>query len=167
MALDATVGGEHANSYGTVAEADAYFQDRAYSSTWQNATNKPNLLVTATSLLDWYMDWLGVRATTTQALDWPRSEVMVEGVTLPSDILPTALVTATYELALTTATSDLTENWDLAGIKKTKVGTLEVEVDGSSYNPVPKPLPDRIYKILKELITNTGSGIQIVHLMRA
>lgn len=53
MALDATVGGASANSYGTVAEADAYFADRLFTSGWDalSAGDKAALLIWATRII--------------------------------------------------------------------------------------------------------------------
>lgn len=54
MALDATVGGASANSYVTVAEADAYFADRPFSETWSglSAGEKEASLITATRTIE-------------------------------------------------------------------------------------------------------------------
>lgn len=54
MALDATVGGPNANSYLTVAEADAYFATRLFSSLWTAAVTatKEAALIQATRMLD-------------------------------------------------------------------------------------------------------------------
>lgn len=83
MALDATAGGENANSYVTVAEADAYFAMRLNSATFDDSEVKEEALLHACLLLERY-DYIGIPVTDTfeedgyndappyQALKWPR-----------------------------------------------------------------------------------------------
>ena len=70
----ATAGSSSANSYLTVAAADGLADDRLGTLAWATATtdNKGRALITATRYLD-QLEWLGSRASTTQALAWPRS----------------------------------------------------------------------------------------------
>jgi hypothetical protein len=172
MALDATPGGENSNSYVTISEADIYFRDRLHSSSWNDLdyNSKASSLITSTSMLDWYMKWEGNRTTTIQSLDWPRTDVTGEDfLDLPDDEIPKAVKTATFELALSIIDSDRTNDWDLQGLSKMKVGDLEMVASYSqSDNPKPSVIPDKVYKILKDLITQTsGNGIATVHLFRA
>lgn len=53
MALDATVGGASANSYGTVAEADTYFGERLFTTTWDglSSADKESALIWATRII--------------------------------------------------------------------------------------------------------------------
>jgi hypothetical protein len=83
MALDATAGGESANSYVTVAEADAYFAMRLNSATFDDSDVKEEALMNACLLLEQF-DYIGIPVTDTpeedgymsappfQALKWPR-----------------------------------------------------------------------------------------------
>lgn len=79
IAIDATVGGANANSYLTLAAAqaiiDGFVQD-ADVTAWASATTdqKNRALFTATQRLD-RERFLGARATDTQALQWPRTGV--------------------------------------------------------------------------------------------
>lgn len=79
VTIDATVGGANANSYLTLAEAqaiiDGFVQD-ADVTAWASATTdqKNRALFTAAQRLD-RERYLGARATDTQALQWPRSGV--------------------------------------------------------------------------------------------
>jgi hypothetical protein len=72
-----TIGSPSANSYVTEAEADMYFDDRLNASTWVSATStdKTRALLTAAKRLEQF-NWLGARATSTQALAWPRIGVV-------------------------------------------------------------------------------------------
>jgi hypothetical protein len=79
IAIDATVGGANANSYLTLAAAqaiiDGFVQD-ADVTAWASATTdqKNRALFTATQRLD-RERFRGARATDTQALQWPRTGV--------------------------------------------------------------------------------------------
>jgi hypothetical protein len=79
IAIDATVGGASANSYLTLADAQAIidgFVEDADATAWASATTdqKNRALFTATQRLD-RERYLGARATDTQALQWPRTGV--------------------------------------------------------------------------------------------
>src|SRR5690242_1830582 len=73
MALDATVGGASSNSFGTLTEANTFFADRLYTSTWDAAAdaNKNKALITACFEIC-QLRFFGEKATSTQALPWPR-----------------------------------------------------------------------------------------------
>jgi hypothetical protein len=79
IVLDATVGGAAANTYVTLAEAqaiiDGFVQD-ADVQHWNsgNTDSRNRALFTATQRLD-RERFLGARATDTQALQWPRTGV--------------------------------------------------------------------------------------------
>lgn len=75
MALDATVAGAAANSYLTVAEAEAFAAtDPVAGAKWLTATldEKEQLLVAATADVDLYRKSVGPRWLTTQARLFPR-----------------------------------------------------------------------------------------------
>src|SRR6056300_702526 len=79
ITIDATVGGASANSYLTLAAAQAIidgFVEDADVTAWASATTdqQNRALFTATQRLD-RERFLGARATDTQALQWPRTGV--------------------------------------------------------------------------------------------
>jgi hypothetical protein len=79
IAINATVGDASANSYLTLADAQAIidgFIEDADVTAWGSATTdqKNRALVSATQRLD-RERFLGARATDTQALQWPRTGV--------------------------------------------------------------------------------------------
>ena len=79
VTIDATAGGANANSYITLAEADAYVEAMISStdvSKWTsgNTDSRNRALAAATQRLD-RERFLGARATDTQALQWPRTGV--------------------------------------------------------------------------------------------
>ena len=79
VSIDATAGGASANSYLTLADAQAIVDglvEDADVTAWASATTdqKNRALYTATQRLD-RERFLGARATDTQALQWPRTGV--------------------------------------------------------------------------------------------
>merc|ERR1711965_624236 len=79
VSIDATAGGASANSYITLAEADAFVEAMVESTdaakwTTGNADSRNRALTAATQRLD-RERFLGARATDTQALQWPRTGV--------------------------------------------------------------------------------------------
>lgn len=79
MALTLTAetgsGSASANSYCTVADADTYHEAHIYAHQWDQAESgkKTAALIWATRLLDETCNWDGERATSAQALRWPRA----------------------------------------------------------------------------------------------
>lgn len=79
ITIDATVGGASANSYLTLADAQALIDGMVENddvTAWASATTdqKNRALYSATQRLD-RERFLGARATDTQALQWPRTGV--------------------------------------------------------------------------------------------
>lgn len=89
------------NSYVSVADADALAETRLFTTHWQAATAdaRARALITATTLLD-RMVWEGRPVIPSQPLAWPRvPERCIPGYPLSTKI-PSAIVTATVELAV-------------------------------------------------------------------
>ena len=96
-----------ANSYANAADGDAYHDGHLYASAWTAAStaNKEAALVFATRLIDSQYQFGGVRAHSTQALQWPREGCHDPdadgwaGGTVPDEVVPKAIVEATCEMA--------------------------------------------------------------------
>lgn len=130
LTLVATPGAANANAYTDVAAVDAAATYRSGPSAvaWLALTpdQKIQQLVAVTRDLD-TSDFLGARATVTQALEWPRT-----GTDYDSAALPARLVMATIEQSIQNAvdlTADPLNVLDplAAGIKRERVGPLETE----------------------------------------
>ncbi len=122
-----------AESYGSVAEADAYHTPRGNESTWTDLDldEKEQHLRNATSFLvrAFRSRWAGSRVYSTQRLDWPRAGVTVDGFSVPSTIVPADVKEACFELALRGVDGPLLPDLDTGSnqVKKEKVGPLETE----------------------------------------
>ena len=166
MAIDTTIGGASANSYVTLAEANAYFANRAHAIEWEEFEEQDNLLISASSFIDWYVTWKGTRVTGTQVMDWPRSGVYDKvGELYPEDMIPADVKIAVYEMALSSMTSDRTADGSLDGISEVRAGSLQIKTDDGMYNTKPDTIPDKIWKILAGLTTKSGIGV--IRLVRA
>lgn len=185
MALDTTVSGSSADSYGSVTEADTYFSSRGITEWTGTTTAKENAMRRATSYLDnrFRNVWRGVRYLQTQVLAWPRLDggrnnvghsVLVplydrDGFEISYATIPLEIKNAQFEVALLILTGvDLQPTLDRGGMIKSiskGVGPLQkaiVYADGAS--PV-----DRYMKIegyLGTLVTTmpgaSGGTIQMV-----
>lgn len=168
MAIDATVGSTTANSYATILEADAYFLNRYHVSFWGtlSAADKEKLLVTATSLLDWYVKWVGTKYSDEQALAWPRTGVYTElGVEIPITTVPIRVKTALFELIVASFEEDRTSESGLEGISLLKISSLQIQTMDKFNNPPRKVIPSAVWNILGDLCARNGIGV--VRLIRA
>jgi hypothetical protein len=136
MPLDATVGGPDANSFVTVAEADAYFTEHPFGADWIALTDSEAAayLMLATRVLS-VQCWTGIGATAEQALPWPRSGMYaVTGYSLSSTIIPRQLKEMTFELANSIRLNGALTSSSVAdeGLKRVKAGPMEIEY----FNPM-------------------------------
>jgi hypothetical protein len=90
-----------ANTYATLAEADAYHEGVIESSAWDDEEEpaKTKALAQAARVLESQFSWKGCRTNPGQPMTWPRRRVVVDGTTLASDAIPTQLKQAQAEIA--------------------------------------------------------------------
>ena len=134
--IDATLGGASANSYVTLADADAYFETTPDSATWTDKTNdqKNRALISATRWID-ALSFYGNRCSTTQALKWPRKDYTVDGIDLACTLIPIGIEVATFELAraLANDTDAITGSTGPTGIyDQVELGELKVKYNKTS-----------------------------------
>jgi hypothetical protein len=178
LVLDATVGGANSNSYITVARATEIADyDIIERVDWYVADvdDKIRALVSATRQLD-TLPWVGERATTTQALAWPRVNAVINGRTVATTEIPIEVEQATYDLALallreakagaSAATSgDLIPGIPNSQLKRAKLDVLEIEwrTDGlpsnraSTYSALVTRAPS-LSTVLYGTLTTFGTG---------
>lgn len=136
MALDATIGGANADSYGTLAEADAYFAARETGNWDGSDSNKEMALRKATDWLDlvYVGKWKGVKATSTQARAWPRYSVIdADGYSIDSETIPRNLKYAQFEAAKLIAGGTEMQTTINRAVKSEEIGEISVEyMDGAT-----------------------------------
>lgn len=128
-----------AESYASVAQASAYHAARG-STAWNGITDKEAALRKAADFMTqtYRLAWKGYRVNPVQALDWPRYECYVTGLSknssdylIPSNTVPLEVQNACMELALRTATEEL--NPDLTQqILSSRVGPLSITYSETS-----------------------------------
>lgn len=131
-----------ANSYESVAGADAYFSIiPMYSDTWADYSQqvKENKLQLATRVLDARTNWEGSKYVETSALRWPRSGVTDrDGISVDTDVVPVAVKAAVCELIRILDAEDITSGQDIERLKFLKVDVLELEYqEGDSQSRIP------------------------------
>lgn len=96
----ATAGASNANSYITVATGDDLANVYLGALGWSSAStdNKGRALIMATRYLD-ELEWIGNRATTVQALAWPRTDATCGEWSFGSGVIPQPIKQATFDLA--------------------------------------------------------------------
>jgi len=137
MSLDVTVGTSTAESYASVADADAYLAFRGYTATWtaKTQTEKENLLRWAAAHLD-TLTFRGTRSSSTQALQWPRLNlVSSDGYGIPGDSIPKQVKNAQAELAFQLIANDWTQGLGPITQDSMKVGSIEM--GRKSHTPFP------------------------------
>lgn len=142
-----------ANSYADETELSAYAAARGIT-----LSGDPTELLIRSMDYTETQSFKGQKYTQAQPLQWPRSDVTIDGFTVAVDEIPNELKTA----QLVTAVSVDSGIDPLAtiepAVKREKVDALEVEYqDGassSSYNP-------EINRAFSKLVTGSGGGNQI------
>ena len=129
--IDATIKGANANSYVTLAEANAYFETVPSSTNWDNKSddNKNRALISAARWIDTLV-YYGDRCDDDQALKFPRTNYQVDGVELACTLIPQNIKYAQFELAraLANDTDAITGTTGNQGnIAEAKLGDLEVK----------------------------------------
>lgn len=131
MALIVTAGAADAESYCSVADASSYHTARGNAGwTGTDAVKEAALRRATDHMTQTYAErWKGERASSTQALDWPRYSVVVDGYELDSDAVPVAIQRACAELALRALTEPLAPDLDRQVTEET------VDVITTKYEP--------------------------------
>lgn len=146
------------NSYATVAEADAFFEDRLDVSAWTLAdpAQKAQALVTATRILE-NLSWIGTAISEDQPLAFPRNGEYFDPragslVVLDNTVVPTRIIEATYELAYHLLNNDgLLDN--TGQVKNVSLGSLTL-----TDVKAPSLLPRVVKNVIKPLQVNMGSS---------
>ena len=156
MTLIATPKATNANSFATVAEADAYHDTRLHNAEWSAASDadKTKALIQATRILD-AMTWKGARTTTTQALKFPRFGLYTDdGIVIDSDTIPEFIVNAVSELAWLLIIGDTTRESGTKGFKSIGVGPISLSVDKTDRTD---DIPVSVTKMIKQWLYSSGS----------
>ena len=171
MALDATVGGESANSYVDLTAANEYMAGRLHTDAWiTGSTVKEKALRQAARILDNYVEWRGVKTDDTQAMQWPRQYVpdpeyrTVDALDfyidagdyfIPKDEIPQRIKDAQCELALHLLSQDSQTVPDTAGYSQIDVeGAVSLSIDKADRTDV---IPRHVWLIVHKFGQKYGN----------
>ena len=148
-----------ADSYIGLEAADLYHVNRGNADWTGTDTERSRALRRATQYIDnrYRMRWHGTKATSGQALTWPRSGMTDEdGNLISSSSLPQGLLDATCEAARGVP---YTQKVSMPkGLKRVKAGSVEVEY---AFESVDREILDLAAELLAPYLKSTG------HLVRA
>ena len=137
MPIVTTAGAADANSYASVAEADAYLAVRGDTATWTALTpgEKEAKLQWAAIYLD-TLNFRGTRSTSTQALQWPRIGVW-DRDGFEVDGIPQALKNAQSEMAFQLIANDWTQGLGPVSNETLSVGAISLGRETHRAFPAP------------------------------
>jgi len=159
-----------ANTYQTEAEADAYFADNPYATTWDagtSATKSDALAYAAVVVLQDWFRWVGQKADDTNALPFPRFGVLKQNEPFyyDSDEVPAVVVRAQAEVAQAILAGTITGPSDLSGREKIKLGPLEIETENKQRQD--HGVPTHVLDMLQGLGRLVGAGLSINTVFRS
>ncbi len=139
----------NSNSYISVVDFEAYAAVRGITISGTSEA----LLIQAMDYLE-SLQFIGLKVSSTQSLQWPRSGVVIDGYAFASDDIPNELIKGQCEVAISIDQG----NGPLAVIsrakKRVKAGAVEVEYsDSAASTNVVRTISASLYKLL------SGSGV--------
>lgn len=156
MTLISTPGATDANSYASLAEAQAYVDTLSFvPPEWTAATNaqKEGALIQATRWLD-TIRWKGVKSNRLQSLTWPRyGMVDRDGYVIYSPAIPQILKDAQCEFAIRLIAEDRVADAGALVPETLKIGSLDL---GKLRHSL---IPDSVLLMLRPFLASTGGMI--------
>ncbi|WP_140920996.1 DnaT-like ssDNA-binding protein [Limnobaculum xujianqingii] len=144
------------NSYASVDDLRQFAITRGYHVPESDDECEP-LLFQAMDYLTG-QNWRGYRSSPEQALPWPRSGVIVDGVEVAADRIPSQLIQAQCRLAIEAQETDLTPSFSGGGevVAESISGAVSVQyAEGSSASP---PYFPWLTGLLRGLL-GSGAGV--------
>lgn len=174
VSVDATPAGAAANSYVTLAEADAYFAVRSHSEAWTGELDddtRRRALITACNQLEVALQWVGYPTTTTQRLGMPRVGLRVRNgnADYASDVVPQPIKDLQCEQALVVLAGDRTTESTTGGLKRAQADVVEVEFFEGATFTTPRVLAPWVWEMAEPWIYNGEPGpvgLQVVDMVR-
>lgn len=149
-----------ANSYVSIIEIRAYCEARGI----ELPTAEADVEVMAQLAFDYIESfrarYKGKTTTENQRTAWPRTGVVIDCYTLPSNEIPWQLKEAQCQATGEALEADLMPN-SSAAVKREKVDVLEVEYQDSVADGVPPSFP-KIESKLSMLLASSGYRVRVV-----
>jgi len=135
-----------ANSYVTEAELAAY--NSARNITLSGTYTAEQLLIMAMDYIE-SLSYKGLKVNSTQALQWPRVDVYIDGYYFESDEIPNQLKNGLMQAAVAIDAGNSPQQVAPRKTIREKVGELEVEyATGSSSVAIDTKIKSFLYKLL-------------------
>lgn len=157
-----------ANSYISVSQARAYAESRGFSLPANDAEVEPMVVNACDYVESFAEDFKGKRKTATQALSWPRVDVVIDGEKFPDDAIPRQLILAQCEgVVQISLGSELMPPITGYAVRREKVDVIEVEyATGGGQNSTATlqltPTFPKIEQWLKPLLRGTLGLLSVV-----
>lgn len=164
LTIDATPKSPTANSYATLAEANAYHEARGFNSEWTSAsdTQKNAALAWATRLME-RLSYKGSVLDLAQALRWPRAFVFdLDWREYDRNVVPQCVKDAQAELALYLLKEDRTEDQGSVGLSEVQVGPLGVKFNTNPGSTRVDILPASVKQLLLPVMEGGGPMARVV-----
>jgi hypothetical protein len=147
----------NANSYVSDSDYTTYAAARGRT-IGTSAANREIELIKAMDYIESHRDrFKGDKKSQSQALQWPRYNVELDGYAVDSDSIPQELKNAQMEAAILLNGSELLKTGSYQNVQREKLGELEVSYfSGGSYD---LPRTDTIDVYLDLLLSASGSKI--------
>jgi len=164
MALNTVIGDAAADSYVTIAYADAFFASQTTTGIWPTLlASKEAAAIDATRLLDSQFDWFGTICSDTQALRWPRNDAYdSDERLLPVDRIPNIVMQATCYLMMYLIKNGGLNQFE-SNVSGIKVGPIDLKFTDNSVVGIPSFL----IRLLAGLGTYTGPTNNMAHSVNA
>ena len=147
----------NADSYVTVAEARAYASKRGFTTLDALTDGEVEAkIILAMDMVEGYRDrFKGSKTSSTQALQWPREDVVIDGIEIANDNIPTELKNALSQLTVDAVNTTLQPNLGGRTVTKEKVDVVEIEyaAQGAAADYT---VFDKFEKMLAPLLSSTG-----------
>lgn len=160
-----------ANTYASVAALREYAALRGITLPVDDPSCEV-LLIKAMDYFDSVVGWQGVKANPNNPLDFPRTGVVVDGVTLPSTAIPSILIQAQVTLATEANKTDLQPNQmpnDKGAVieASAQTGTHVKYAAPIATNIRTKPFFAKVDGLLSKLLSSGGGFSRPVWITRA
>lgn len=169
LVLTTTAGGESSNSYGTVAELEAYFTGRSDAISFLAANEQTRIayLIYATLINDLLLFPIGTQTYDNQALLFPRTNLIDKhGISYTSTAIPAKIKQAQFEQALYLYGTGIKPNSILSqGFSEIKLDVIQLKIDKTL---IPNRLDSTALLFLSEFgnVEHASSEVSFVDVWR-
>ena len=165
LVVETGAGLDNANSYVSLADANAYHEAHVQQSVWEalSSTDRERAVVMATRVIDDHFTFKGRKTDRLNALKWPRYNMTDEdGWVIDSGSIPTRLKNATAEMARLLTVEDRTLEADTKGFSRLKIDVVELDVDRGDRRAVIPPMVARMLAVWTESIHGSTYTAKLV-----